>query len=183
MGPYIAQPIATVAPLAPAELHELAAKYRRLSELRAERDAGHTTATLAGLRQLATLYPGCLRELDTLGADELRRRIDSAEAAARGQSAETWMAWILVYHRVLRAALWLKGPDGRFTPLDEQLARARRIANETLLPAFVRDAARPPQGRLGVVVLAVLAERFRTPPRTIAQTLFPLRRPSPYTLG
>jgi hypothetical protein len=41
---------------------------------------------------------------------------------------------------------------------------------------------RPPGGRVSVVVLRALADRFGVPAATIAATLFPVRRPSPYDL-
>ncbi len=40
----------------------------------------------------------------------------------------------------------------------------------------------PPGGRMGVVVMRALAQRFGVPARTIAAALFPVRRPSPYDL-
>ncbi len=40
----------------------------------------------------------------------------------------------------------------------------------------------PPGGRMGVVVMRALADRFGVPAAEIAVALFPVRRPSPYEL-
>jgi len=136
-------------------LEALADKYRALLALRGRRDTGGAPATRDELRALAARFPGCLRELDTLGADELARRATAAAAAAGGGAREPWMDWIAAYHALMSDALG---------------ARAR---GETV------DA---PDGRLNVMVLRALAVRFGVDAATIAETLFPLRRPSPYKL-
>jgi hypothetical protein len=173
---------------APAELSALAEKYRQLAAWRAARDgtgAGH--ATPATLRALAARHPGCLRELDTLGLPELERRARVAEAAAAGAAPEPWMAWICTYHRLMEATLLVKRTLSGVAP--EGPVRARLLAEATHLAGlpldddFLDQVARPPQGRLGVLVLRRLATLFEAPAAEIARTLFPPRRPSPYTLG
>jgi hypothetical protein len=133
----------------------LARKYRALATLRARRDGGGEPATRDELRSLAAEFPGCLRELDTLGRDELARRAATAAAAAAGGPREPWMDWIAAYHALMAEALG---------------ARARG------------EEVDPPEGRLNVMVLRALGERFGVPAATIAETLFPVRRPSPYRL-
>jgi hypothetical protein len=49
------------------DLRALARKYERLAGWRGQRDGG-SSATRDELRALAAEFPGCLRELDTLGA-------------------------------------------------------------------------------------------------------------------
>jgi len=149
------------------ELRALARKYRALVALRARRDgppAGH--ARLEELRELAREFPGCLRELDTLGAAELARRAAVVESAAAGGAREDWMAWIWGYHRLMRAALAIRRGD----------------SGEVDDPSFVLQVQAPPAGRLGILVLRHLAARHGRAAKEIAAALFPLRRPSPYEL-
>jgi hypothetical protein len=141
--------------ITPAVLGGLARKYGALAELRARRDEGGAPATRPELRSLAGEFPGCLRELDTLGAAELAHRAVATAAAAAGAVREPWMAWIAAYHALMRDAL---------------AARARG------------EDVDPPEGRLNVMVLRALGARFGVDAATIAETLFPVRRPSPYRL-
>jgi hypothetical protein len=154
--------------ITPAMLGGLARKYGALAELRARRDEGGTPATRGELRLLAGEFPGCLRELDTLGADELARRAVAVAAAAAGAIREPWMAWIAAYHTMMKDALAARagGAAGGGEPEDD----------------FARAALDPPEGRLNVMVLRALSARFGVDPTTIAETLFPVRRPSPYRL-
>jgi hypothetical protein len=117
-----------------------------------------------------------------LGQAEIDQREDAARRAAAGGAQEPWMGWIAAYHRLLRTALWLKA--NRLTVEDSQgiLAEVRRLSGLPLSPAFVSAVLAPPQRRIGPVIIAAVAEAFAIDPRTIARTLFPVRRPSPYTL-
>ena len=152
-----------------AALRALARKYERLAGWRIQRDQG-PAATRDELRVLAAEFPGCLRELDTLGASELARRaLACAGAAEDAQAAEPWMAWIDGYHALMRQA---------FAARDR---RARGMSEESA-DDFERDILSPPGGRMGVVVLRALSARFGVPAVTIAAALFPVRRPSPYGL-
>jgi hypothetical protein len=161
-----------------ARLAALARKYRALSALRARRDQGAPAPARAELRELAAEFPGCLRELDTLGSAELERRAAACAAAAAGGAArEPWMAWIDGYHTLMRAALQARRAAPGSAP--ESLDPARDPA---LDPAFLAAVRAPPGGRLGVAVLRRLAAEFGVPAATIAAALFPLRRPSPYQL-
>jgi hypothetical protein len=150
-----AQTPGSPAPPTREALDALAGKYRALLALRTRRDEGGAPATRAELRTLAARFPGCLRELDTLGRDELGRRATATSAAATGGAREPWMDWIAAYHALMSDAL---------------AARARG------------EAVDAPEGRLNVMVLRALAVRFGVEATTIAETLFPLRRPSPYRL-
>jgi hypothetical protein len=141
--------------LTAAVLDGLARKYRTLVALRARRDGGGAPATRAELRTLAAEFPGCLRELDTLGRDELARRATAAAAAAADGPREPWMDWIAAYHALMARAL---------------SARARGAGR------------RAPEGRMNVEVMRELGARFGVDTKAIAETLFPVRRPSPYKL-
>ena len=150
----------------------LARKYAALVELRRRRDAGGDAAGGGALRALAAEFPGCLRELDTLGPAELQRRA----AACAGRTAEPWMDWISGYHALMRGALAARAASG------DARAVASAAAGLPIDEAFVRDVLAPPGGRMGVVIFRALGARFGVPAATIAVALFPVRRPSPYTL-
>jgi hypothetical protein len=153
-----------------AALRALGGKYERLAALRARRDGDARPATRDELRELAAEFPGCLRELDTLGAAELTRRALACAAVADGDApAASWMLWIDGYHALMKQAL---------------AARSGRARGElrTTDGAFEQAVLSPPGGRMGVVVLRALAIRFGVPAATIATALFPPRRPSPYEL-
>jgi hypothetical protein len=157
------------APPAP-DLAALARKYRALAALRARRDdaAAGAPASRAELRALATEFPGCLRELDTLGRAELERRAAACDAAARGAGGmESWMDWIDAYHALMRAALRVRRGERPAPEIDPELEAAVKA---------------PPEGRVSPVVLRRLAARFGVPAATIAGALFPARRPPPYRL-
>ena len=150
-----------------ATLRALARKYDRLAGWRGQRDGG-SSATRDELRALAGEFPGCLRELDTLGAPELARRALACGAAAAGTAAaEPWMAWIAGYHELMRRAFAARDRRARGEPGEAD-------------DAFERAGLAPPGGRMEVVVLRALAARFDVPAATIAAALFPVRRPSPY---
>lgn len=174
----------------PPALADLARKYEALVDLRRARDhRGHGPALDAvdaralrdRLRALAAAFPGCLRELDTVGAPELQRRAASAASAAAGGEREPWLDWMAAYHALMRAALHVRSAAATESPAT--LARgASAAAGVPVDAAFVASARRPPHGRLAVVVLRALGAAFNVAPTTIARTLFPPRRPAPYPL-
>jgi hypothetical protein len=165
----------TARELDPARAAALARKYAALVGLRRRRDAGGDAAGGGELRALAAEFPGCLRELDTLGLVELERRARATEAAADGGAVEPWMAWIDGYHALMRAALAVRASRAPEPPLDATFAT-------DLATDFVAAVLAPPGGRVSVVVLRALAARFGVPAATISAALFPTRRPSPYVL-
>jgi hypothetical protein len=61
------------------------------------------------------------------------------------------------------------------------IAAYHDLVAETLA-ARARGRARAPGGRINVVVLRALSERFGVPAAALARALFPVRRPSPYRL-
>jgi hypothetical protein len=159
-------------------MHALARKYRVLTELRARRDAGGTGHGTAGLRELAREFPGCLRELDTLGGAELARRAEATAAAATdGGARQSWMDWICGYHLLMRAALDIRRGGSAATGV-MALADDASVVDD----AFIAAVKAPPAGRIGIVVLRRLASIHGAPAKEIAAALFPLRRPSPYDL-
>jgi hypothetical protein len=170
-------------------------------------------ANRAALKALAEEFPGALRELDLLGLPEIKRRIGrlTPPGLRRGQRAakragqnwlseraasrltdnqdlksDRWIAWILAYHSLMRAALVTKRTLGRARPsptaVDQLAKTATTIAGVRLDESFVHDVARPPGGRLAIVVLRAVARRFDVSPVRVSATLFPPRRPAPYQL-
>lgn len=145
----------------------LARKYAALADLRRRRDEGGPAATRAELRALAREFPGCLRELDTLGPTELARRASATAAAAAGGTVEPWMEWIAAYHGLMADALAIRAGGGAALGRGDEWAEAVRA---------------PPGGRLNVVVLRELGRRFGVEAAEVAGVLFRLRRASPYSL-
>jgi hypothetical protein len=166
----------------------LARKYQALVDLRQRRNAGGDAAGGGVLRALAAEFPGCLRELDTLGLPELQRRAGAcAQAVASDkppEDSDRWMAWIDAYHALMRGALRVRDERIRRSGIDppELVVAATAAAGTPLDEDFVEAVLSPPGGRIGVVVLRALAVRFGTPAATIAAALFPVRRRSPYDL-
>ena len=133
------------------------------------------------LRALAKEFPGALRELDTLALAEIARRRRALSRAARGGAIESWMAWMVAYHATMRAALVIKVKLGKSRPISDATMRAviTDAARRTGVHAdrsLVRSVARPPQGRLNVVVFERLGQKFALPADEIWQALFPARR-------
>jgi malonyl-CoA/methylmalonyl-CoA synthetase len=173
------------------DLAALADKYEALATLRGRRDEGGAGATRDQLRRLARAFPGALRELDTLGAAELGRRARACRAAAAGGPEEPWMRWIWLFHRLLAAALAVKREAGVRARTTQPLppARLRALAEAALVESgiSVDDAAvaawaAPPGGRLVPLVLRTLARETGIGAAALSATLFPPRRPPPYTL-
>jgi hypothetical protein len=167
-------------------------KYRLLLGWRRARDAaagapsvepapvrGDAPATPAAMRALAVEFPGCLRELDLLGAAELARRVTVLEAEpspaispskAWPPPSEAWMIWIWTYHRMLAAAL----EDRRRVAPASVGAPA---GPPGLVADFVRASRAPAEGRLSRVAIVCLADALGVPPAQLSATLFPARRP------
>jgi hypothetical protein len=169
--------------------YQLLAKWRRARDGQADGAGGLVDMLERGaLRALAIEFPGALRELDVLGLPEISRRIEDLRQPARQRPAEgdAWIAWIAAYHALMRAALVTKRASGRARRLRTgdipALVRAASMAAGVPVDEeFLRTVARPRGGRVGVVILDALAVRFRVPATRISTTLFPTRRPSPYS--
>lgn len=171
-----------------ARLAALAAKYRTLARLRRERDqggpstSGATPEQKAQWRELATAYPGALRELDTFSEAELRDRAAQLTAATSGGPIAGWMVAIDGFHRYLEAALALKRQlASSDAPVDD--GRAHQLAAElnarfgpVLDAPFVAELASPAGGRLVPVILTRLARSLGITPEELRRCLFPTRR-------
>jgi hypothetical protein len=175
----------------------LARKYRQLLRWRLARDAaatgtpagraaswagaGSEPATRPAMRALAEEFPGCLRELDRLGAPELARRAEllaeattepvakrEAEAKEAEAEAEEWIGWIWTYHRLVAAALVARSRRASPSPEDDALP-------PSFLAAFVRASRAPAGGRLSQVAIAFVARHSGATAADVAATLFPAR--------
>jgi hypothetical protein len=122
----------------------------------------------ARMVDLASRFPGALREIDDLELAEIDRRIARlGEVLAGTLSVEPWMEAIALFHRFARGALCVKRwLDGR-RQVTPELVESFRGATATL--ALPREAgaweshlgalASPPGGRLtGLVYERVAAE-------------------------
>lgn len=115
------------------------------------------------MRALATQYPGCLRELDTLGLHELRRRAQAASRAAAGDdNIEPILIWIAAFHRLMAATLEIKA---------HRTQTEHPLINDT----YRHLVAHPPGGRLLPLVMETLAAHFGMPIQDLTYALFPSR--------
>jgi hypothetical protein len=164
-------------------LLELRAKYAEMLSMRLEHAAG--TEDLERVRgrmaELASRFPGALRELDDLTLDEIRARVHGLDAALGGTAeAEPWMEAAARFHALARGALavkrWLAGRKR----IDAAVERAFAHAAPTF--AFPDDARRwthalarvasPPRGRVMDAVFARLAEELGTSERAARRLVF-----------
>lgn len=178
----------SVARLSRSDLAQLARKYRTLGDLR--RTQHHVTAAevRASLGELAREFPGALRELDALPLDEIDRRAEQLEAAAAAGESQPWMEWVHAYHAAMRAALHVKGRLAGSRSVDDRrafaLAReAARVTGYRCDVGFVQAVARPPHGRLNVVVFERVEAELGVRPGSVWQVLFPERRSLPHRGG
>ena len=158
----------------------LLGKYEALAELRRARARGEPVPERRVFKALADAFPGALHELDMLPLERIDARIEALRAAISGAPEEPWMAWMLAYHALMRAALRIKIRMSRRRDLDDE--RARSLAQDASLhagvsvdEAFVRAVASPPEGRIARVVYAQLEVRFGEDREAIRAALFPRR--------
>ncbi len=156
---------------APLSASALAQKYRALLELR--RDTAR--ATRERLRQLATEFPGALRELDCLPLAELEHRSRIATAVAEGSRSPAWFQWLADYHARMRLALAIQRRLGAAEPRDfERIARAVASESGQAVSALdVAAVAAPPEGRLNSLILAGLELTWGVSALDLERALFP----------
>jgi hypothetical protein len=164
-----------------SDLLALARKYRAMSELRRAQHQVTRSDVLGSLRSLAREFPGALRELDSLPLEEIEERVELLETAARFGIAARWMEWMYAYHLTMRAALGIKRRLGGRRSISE--FTALEIAGDVAVESgyrcdleFVLSVARPPEGRINVVVFQRLGSVFGIEPQTLWRALFPERR-------
>jgi hypothetical protein len=159
------------------ELLVLHGKYVQIEELRRARERGDVVPERAVFKTLAEQFPGVLRELDTLPMPVIEARRQALSRVLEGETSEPWMAWIVAYHALMRAALWIKLRTAKQPDLDAERAAllALRIQREFgfgVDEQFVVDVARPQMGRINVVVLRRLEKIFAVSASEIREAIF-----------
>jgi hypothetical protein len=148
-------------------------KYARLVSLREERLAG-ADASGAALRQLATAFPGALRELDRAPLSELRARLALLSGDA---PLPAWAAPSHDFHTLLRLAQGIRRAAGRERNPIAGLAALRRSGepSDLLVPVL-----RPPAGRLTQWACEEVGRRYGLVREQVEELLFGhLRLPGP----
>jgi hypothetical protein len=97
-------------------LERLRRKYGEMLSMRLAHDSGEESEARARERmaELASQFPGSLREIDDLELGVIRDRIGKLDAALRGDAGvERWMEAVGLFHTLARGALrakrWLAG--------------------------------------------------------------------------
>jgi hypothetical protein len=162
------------------ELLRLEAKYETILDLRYARERGEPLPERAVFKALADEFPGVLKELDTLRLEVVAARSEALGVAVGGGAIERWIVWMVAYHKLFRAALWIKLRTPKHSDLaDEQLAHwVSGVTAEFGIDidhAFVMDVIYPPRGRINGVVLERLELMFGVPAADIQAELFPRR--------
>lgn len=151
-----------------AALEDLRAKYAQMLAMRMAHASGHEDAdqARAQMAELASRFPGALREIDDLEVAEIRHRIGLlGEVLHDGREVEPWMEAVALFHAMARGALCAKRWLGRRKHVDAEVEQAfARGIPSLLFPedarAWAGDLARiasPPRGRVTDVVFARLA--------------------------
>ena len=142
------------------------------------------------MAELATTYPGALREIDELEIAEIRGRIAAIDAVleARGE-AEPWMKAMGLFHALARGALAAKRWLGGRKHIDGT-TRSRFLAAASSLP-FPDDALRwadhlarvasPPGGRITAAVFSRLATETGLSERAVKRLVFGVPRRERHT--
>ncbi len=154
-------------------LEELRAKYDEMLSMRLTHESGDEEATEARGRmaELASRFPGALREIDDLELDVIRARIRHLDGVLRGdQRVEPWMEAVALFHSFARGALWAKRWLAGRKRVDASIVGdyecdASRVAASTHALVWTDDLARiaaPPRGRIMDLVFARVARSLGT---------------------
>jgi hypothetical protein len=152
-----------------AALEALQAKYAEMLAMRIAHASGDEDpeATRIRMAQLASRFPGALREIDDLELAEIHRRIGAiADVLQEARETESWMEAVALFHAMARGALCAKRWLGKRKTIDASVehAFARGLATMPFpedARAWTHDLARiasPPRGRLVDVVFGRLAQ-------------------------
>lgn len=176
-------------------LEALRGKYVEMLAMRLADHAGDEGDARVRVRmaELASRFPGALRELDDLEIGEIRRRAAALEAVIRdGKGVERWMAALTLFHSLARGALcakrWLSGRKR----VDAEIERAYAASVSAL--EFPDDArawagdlaciASPPRGRVSLAVLARIGRQLGSSERETRELVFgDLRRAAAHLDG
>lgn len=152
------------------QLAALASKYETLVELRRTRDEAIARGLTsfppedrpmrrARMRQLATHFPGSLRELDDLDRDALHGRLASARAALDGAPVQPWMQACSLFHEALAGAFAMKRGGSSAFWAERKALHASVLA--------------PPTGRLLDVVWTAVADALGLSPAQAERLVYP----------
>jgi hypothetical protein len=152
-------------------LEQLRFKYDEMLAMRLAHEAGQDTEAEARQRmaQLASRFPGALREIDDLELGAIRERIRQLEAVLAGEHAvQPWMEATALFHALARGALWAKrwlagrkvadGAVARTLALElEAAAGSASFADALVWAGDIQHVASPPRGRVMDLVFARMA--------------------------
>lgn len=173
-------------------LEQLRRKYSEMLSMRLDHDSGAETEARARQRmaELASRFPGALREIDELELVAIRQRIERLEAALRGDApVERWMEAVGLFHSLARGALWAKRwLAGRKTVDAVTVSQYESDVGARALPDAAEDTgaladerawtnelariAAPPRGRIMDLVFARLARTLGTTEREARHLVF-----------
>jgi hypothetical protein len=173
-------------------LEQLRRKYSEMLSMRLAHDSGADTEARARQRmaELASRFPGALREIDELELAVIRERIGRLEAALQGAApVERWMQAVGLFHSLARGALrakrWLAGRKtvDAVTVLQYENdvggdARADHaedggaFADGRVWTSELARIAAPPRGRIMDLVFARLAQTLGITEREARHLVF-----------
>jgi hypothetical protein len=161
-------------------------KYRLMLTMRLEREALEAQGILkfsgeASVRrrmankELSRRFPGALKELDRLGSESLKNKLETLEPLESGeQDLPLWAKISFDYHQLLSEALavksWLALRKQDLAAPEETLEAFRALNDDHYDLAhwpenfgaeyLLQQITNPPGGRLSQLVWEVLQERF-----------------------
>jgi hypothetical protein len=164
-------------------LEDLVRKYAQMLAMRLVRES--EAEARPRMAELASRFPGALRELDSLELSEILRRSAELDAVLhQGREVERWMEAVALFHALARGALsakrWLAGRKLVDEQVEREYARAvAALAFPADAGAWVRDLAciaSPPRGRMSDLVFARIARHLGTSERDARVLVFGLPR-------
>jgi hypothetical protein len=186
-------------------LEQLRAKYAEMLSMRLAHESGVESKARARRRmaELASRFPGALREIDELELAVIRDRIHRLDAALHGQSGvERWMEAVGLFHSLARGALqakrWLAGRktvdaatvleyENDVVDMTEKGGAAQttihsadmsKVDDRLAWRSELARIAAPPRGRIMDLVFARVAQALGTTELEARSLVFgPPRRP------
>lgn len=182
-------------------LEQLRAKYAEMLSMRLAHESGMESKARARQRmaELASRFPGALREIDELELAVIRDRIRRLDAALHGESrVERWMEAVGLFHSLARSALqakrWLAGRKAvdaatvlayeadvvdmteESGAVDADAADRGAVDDRLAWRTELARIAAPPRGRIMDLVFARVAETLGTTELEARSLVFGARR-------
>ncbi len=164
-------------------LEQLRDKYGEMLSMRLAHDSGDEDEAEARDRmaELASRFPGALREIDDLELDAIRTRIRKLDQVLRdGDEIEPWMEAVALFHQLARGALWAKRWLAGRKVVDS--STAREYESDAVRAVVAADAlawtnhlaavAAPPRGRVMDLVFARVARTLGTSEKEARSLIF-----------